>query len=53
MVGVLFSTIARAEHRNSMAAAKQHPGVHLSASKWFTMLALGAILIGAGLAFAT
>jgi len=52
-VGVLFSTIARAEHRNSMAAAKQHPGVHLSASKWFAMLALGAILIGAGLAFAT
>jgi hypothetical protein len=36
-----------------MAAAKQHPAFHLSVSRWFAVLALGAILIGAGLAFAT
>jgi hypothetical protein len=51
-VGLLFSTIAQAEHR-IMAAAKQHPAFHLSVSKWFAVLALGAIVIGAGLAFAT
>jgi hypothetical protein len=36
-----------------MTTAKQHLGVHLSAPRWFAVLALGAILIGAGLAFAT